>query len=44
MKFQLDSPKMIQEAHDALEVINLVTKADDLMNEVRPRWSLLPLR
>ena len=37
MKFQLDSPKMIQEADDALEVIDLVTKPDDVVNEVRPR-------
>lgn len=37
MKFQLDSPKMIQDVHDALEVIDLVAQPDDLVNEVRPR-------
>ncbi|KAF8735152.1 hypothetical protein AX14_002657 [Amanita brunnescens Koide BX004] len=34
MKFQLDSPKMIQDVHDALEVIDLVAQPDDLVNEI----------
>lgn len=36
MKFRLDSPKMIQNSDDALEMIELATEQDDLVNEVRP--------
>ena len=44
MKFRLDSPKMIQNSEDALEVIELAAEQDDMVNEVRPKYFFLPLR
>ncbi|KAK2466708.1 hypothetical protein APHAL10511_000966 [Amanita phalloides] len=34
MKFQLDSPNMIQDVQDALDVIEIVTTQDELVNEI----------